>query len=213
MSEDRNIAIYKIALGSNGPLAGKSTLARWLRDRYGFFLADQGRTLVQAFVERFDYAHGMSVEKVYANKERYRQDLQRFGWEAGFNDPGPEGRWLEKTLEPWHEAPAGTSVVVDSVRVRQGDYLRDQGFLVAKLMLPWNYRRDRAIELGLDPELLAENMRAAPEIEDYQGEVDIELPAQLGTELIGQILLERAKVLIDSSKGVKHGHRVSAQVN
>ncbi len=156
------------------PLAGKSTLARHLRDHYGYVLADHSLTLIRSYATEY----GLSIDEVYQNKEYHRLGLQEHGYQIGFNDASRAGRWLERTLNVsgWRETPLGTGIVFDSIRGPvQEEYARDRGFIIVNLFLTEGGRMLRAQTMGSDYRVIKRAMERHPELESGSEHPDIML--------------------------------------
>ncbi len=159
---------YKIALTSTGPLSGKTTLATYLRDEQGFMYASHSRSIVQSYVDSWN-AHSsyqLTVEYVYANKEFFRQPLQRHGDDVGFNDPKLMVRWVKYTLKDWLKYKPQRNVVFEAVRGEdQAQVLRDMGFIIVQLVINEDERRARAIEKNVGYDAISSSMSARPDLE------------------------------------------------
>lgn len=183
---------YRFAISSTGPLSGKSTLAKYLRDNHGFLLADHGLSVVKSYVEWYnnEFAERNTVEHVYLNKEEYRQELQRHGYEVGFNDPDKSEQWVRFTLSAWLE-DTFRDVVFDSIRGDgQAQVLKDMGFTLAQLEISESVRKYRAQELGRDYDALLAAMEAAPELERGIERPDIIIRGESPVDIQARILLD-----------------------
>lgn len=188
---------YKIALTSTGPLSGKSTLAKHLESEYGLYRADHSRTLVREFVlaaaSGAMCCPGLTVEKVYEEKEKWRQALQTFGYEIGFNDPKKTKYWAEKTITAW--TGEGPGIVFDSFRGEvQAQALRALGFVIVQIEIDEDERRRRAEGMGRGYEAIWKSMQAEPELELGIAQPDITLNGALPTDVQARILLDRPEV-------------------
>lgn len=78
----------RIALAGK-PLAGKTTLAKLLRDKYGYRHASMSNLIIAELVDRLnDHSeYQYCGEDIYHDKEVWRQDLQAVGDDMGFQDP------------------------------------------------------------------------------------------------------------------------------
>jgi hypothetical protein len=180
---------WKFALCSTGPMSGKSTLARYLRDEYGFMYADHSRTLVEDYAK---WLAPLTVGEVYANKEHYRQELQQHGYDVGFNDESRMVYWAKYTLTEWLRLKPQRNVVFDSVRGEgQAQVLRDMGFEIVQLEISEDARQMRADEIGRDYEQIVISMFRQPELELGIARPDITLNAELPVEVLGKILIDR----------------------
>ncbi len=184
---------HKFALTSSGPLSGKSTLARHLRDAYGFILADHSRSLVTAFVESWNsvlpVSERITMDQVYQEKEVWRGRLQQFGYQTGFNDNTGAQLWVFITLKEWLPDQK-RDVVFDSLRGEtQANVLRWLGFEVVQIEIGEAERLNRAGGLGPAWEDIKRSMVAAPELELGIRNPDIHLNGKLTTETQAKILL------------------------
>lgn len=142
----------KIGLTSNGPLTGKTTFARYLQEHQGFILASHTMTLMESFVA-FQNAvrdEQITVEDVLREKETYREALQDYGFNVGFNDPGLAAYWIDRTvmLSGW-TPESGKSIVFDSFRGEiQAHYARNTGWVIVQLVIPEPLREARAMSMG-----------------------------------------------------------------
>lgn len=188
--------VYKFALTSTGPLSGKTTLAEYLRDQYGFMVASHSNTIVEGYVADWNASHvsTISVPYVYANKEAFRQDLQTWGNTSGFNDPEKCILWVRKTLADWLQYTPARDVVFSETRGEgQAQVLRDLGFEIIQLHITEDEREYRAIQLGRDYEQIVKSMVAHPELELGIAQPDISLNAELSVEVLARVLLDRPK--------------------
>lgn len=78
----------RIALAGR-PLAGKTTLAKLLKERYGYHHASMSNVIIAELVNRLNARseYQYSGEDIYHDKEIWRQDLQVIGDDLGFQDP------------------------------------------------------------------------------------------------------------------------------
>src|SRR5260221_11009250 len=106
--------MHKIALTSRSPLSGKTTLARFLESEYGFVYAGHSLALLHDFVANWnnpisDPSEMISVEQVYREKEQWRPQLQTYGYQVGYNDPGKSPHWINRTLADWRLGGGNTN--------------------------------------------------------------------------------------------------------
>lgn len=187
--------VKKFALTSTGPLSGKSTLARHLRDEYGFVLADHSLSVVRSFVEEWNAANDAPAiwpEFVYTHKERFRRDLQEHGYKVGFNDSEGGGNmfWIGRTLSEWLRDPSRPVVFEPARGEDQALGLRKLGFTLVQLNIPGDERCRRAEALGRDCGKIQQAMRTHPELEGGIASPDITLPSTLPVEVMGKILMQ-----------------------
>jgi len=187
--------LRKFALTSTGPISGKSTLAKYLEREHNFIRADHSHTLVSHYVDRWNVVHDrnpISMAQFYAYKDKYRPDLQEYGYKIGFNDTDLSSYWMTKTLSAWLESGQSRDVVFDSFRGElQAQVLRDMGFELVQLSIPTNVRMDRAWQLGMDFEQIRSAMSAHPELELGIANPDVRLRGDLPVEEQARILLHR----------------------
>jgi len=184
---------HKFALTSSGPLSGKSTLARHLRDAYGFILADHSRSLVTAFVESWNsvlpVSERIAVDQVYQEKEVWRGRLQQFGYQTGFNDNTGAQLWVFITLKEWLPDQK-RDVVFDSLRGEtQANVLHWLGFEVVQIEISEYERCARAAKLNLSCTGISQSMAAHPELELGVRHPDIRLDGSLPTAFQASTLL------------------------
>lgn len=180
----------KLALTSNGPLSGKSTLAAHLRDKYGFVVASHSLSVVRSFAE----LKGVSVDFVYEHKEQFRQDLQQHGYDVGFNDPERAEYWILRTLSDWYKTWPEKDVVFDPIRGEgQAETIRGMGFTLVQIWISDAERLRRAEAIGRDYGKIAASMNAHPELERGIKHPDVRLNGELSTEVLGRILMHRGE--------------------
>jgi hypothetical protein len=190
---------HRFALTSTGPLSGKSTLARYLRDEYGFHLANHSYTLVAAFVDtwnsvlphntRLPHVGRITVEQVYMEKESWRAQIQTYGYQVGYNDPGRAGLWIVRTLNKWDWK---SSVVFDSFRGEvQAQVLHGLGFELVQIEIGEGARKQRAINVGVDYGAIISSMIRRPDIELGILEPDTVLKGEWQTEVQARVLLHK----------------------
>lgn len=160
----------RIALTSTGPLSGKTTLARYLHEHYGYVWANHSQTLVELFVDWWNRDKNKSqitVASLLANKEYWRPYLQTFGNEQGFNtDYDSARRYMEYTLDKVGARNTDKPVVYEPFRGElQGQVLRDLGFFLVQIKIPENVRQNRARGMGVDYSQVKASMDKAPELE------------------------------------------------
>jgi hypothetical protein len=198
----------RFALGSNGPLSGKTTLAKHLKSEYGFLYVSHSRTIVTGFVNMWNdglpHKSGLSgveqvtVEQVYADKESWRQQLQTYGYTMGYNDPGAARYWILRTLEPWLDDNRKQDVVFDAWRGEvQAQELRNLGFEIIQIDIDALERSNRAQAMGCSFEKVYESMLAEPKLECGLGwswntiSPDTTLNGEMPVEILGKTLMHR----------------------
>lgn len=127
------------------PLSGKSSIAQYLQDHRGYFIADHGRFLVLSFVSSYNRANPkpISVEDVYANKGRFRQHLINHAEREGFHARGRANSWIGGTLSQNRER--NQNIVFDSYRGKeQADALLARGFSLIEISITEAERMKRA---------------------------------------------------------------------
>ena len=186
--------MHKIAITSNGPLSGKSTLAKHLESEYGFTRADHSRSLVQDFVENWNnplpYNARITVEQVYTDKESWRPLLQQFGHSAGYNIGVGARDFIAKTIKrsEW----AGGDLVYEPFRgEEQANVLRSMGFTLVQLDIDMAERMYRAMMAGVNFGKLLEAMVAHPELELGICNPDITLNGAFPVDKLARILLHK----------------------
>lgn len=127
----------RIALAGK-PLAGKTTLARLLRDKYGYRHASISEFIVDRYirnraVDEQDYA--IFLEAIASNKESYRPALQHTGDTLGFQDPEKVVGVMQQVLKvcgAWDHLE--DPVVLEPIRGEvQASAARALGFIVVEL--------------------------------------------------------------------------------
>lgn len=183
---------HKIALTSNGPLSGKTTLADYLGLQHGFMVASHSLTIVKGFVQTHNEQHrsGLTVEQVYADKERYRIGLQEWGNENGFNSTDKTVYWVKKTLAEWMQYKPERDVVFSETRGEgQAEVLRDMGFTIVQLEINEVVRRLRAAKEGKDIFKIWAAMDEHPELERGIKYPDISLDATQPPDMLARVIL------------------------
>lgn len=139
----------KLAL--NGPLlSGKTELARQL-ERRGFSFVDfTGHIKVLAAIALSSI--GLQVERrdIEANKEQYRPFLIALATLAGIDD----GNYVRMLVDDERN-----DIVFDNVRTpEQWAILKEMGFVLVKLAVPYDVLVDRARARGLNAQQLAKKL-------------------------------------------------------
>lgn len=180
----------KIALSSNGPLSGKTTLARYLQAHYHFAIACHVCTLVESFVEYENNAnyplHELNVHEVFENKEFYRQALQNHALRVGFHDDAMLGYWIDRTIaKGMAQLDSSTllrgdyNIVFDPIRgEKQAQYLHDAGWTIVQLQISEEERERRAVSMGKDYRVIVAAMQKHPDIENGIHFVDVEVDGE-----------------------------------
>lgn len=180
---------YKIAVTSNGPLSGKTTLAEYFRDHYGFQVVSHSLTVVTAYVEDYNKrnAEPITVARVYQDKEAHRQALQSFGDRSGFNVQENALYWIEKTLGQWD---GKSDLYYDPFRGEiQAQIMREKGFTLVQIEIPEDVRILRARKKGVDYLQILRSMEARPDLEKGIRQPDITLDGTWPTHRQAHLIL------------------------
>lgn len=181
----------KIALTSNGPLSGKTTLARYLEYKHGFAIAKHSMTLLEDYVDWLRFATGdkdYTVQTLIQRKEIHRKALQEHGSEIGFDSPSMADVWIGRTLK---KVGSAEHIVFDSFRgEEQAKVLRDIGFILVQIEIDEEERKKRAERMGKDYDLIYEAMEKRPDLEKGIQNPDIHL---VGTLMVQ----EQAGIILD----------------
>jgi len=190
--------VRKFALVSTGPLSGKSTLARYLKDEYGFILANHSLTLVHSFVEDWNRTGHLlpgpiTIEEVYRDKEIWRPLLQEWGFAAGFNDPNRATHWIKQTLSEWLRNPERDVVFEPARGELQAQILKEMGFEGVQIEISDRMRCQRASLLGRRCEDVIRAMNREPELERgiKQPDLRLKMTVDVPIELLSYVLLNR----------------------
>lgn len=183
----------KVALASNGPKSGKSTLARYLHDHYGYRIADHSLTVVQRYVLFYNDLYGdslptpLTVEDVYANKEAHRKGLQEVSDILGFTHKDTAAVWIEETLRRVPEG-AEQPVVFDPIRGNeQAENLKRRGFVIVSLFIDES-ERARRCSSSEEFAYITAAINRRPDIEGPIALPDIRLNGELPVEKMARVL-------------------------
>lgn len=189
--------VTKLAITSTGPMSGKTTLAKYLEEKYGFLRVDHSRTVA----ENYAWYHNLytdepplTVEAIYADKERYRPALQAFSLTHGFSSPSYAGDWTDETLKPWYESGESRDVVFEPFRGEvQAEEMRIRGFFIVQLDINEAVRFHRAKQLGRDYAKMMDSVAAHEELELGIANPDLQVSASLPVDQLAKIVLEAAR--------------------
>jgi hypothetical protein len=175
---------------------GKSTLAKYMVEQYGWYHIDYVGILKEWMVDAINERRELiglpylSVEEVEKDKEKYRPLLQILGVEFGFD----QGNGVGEALVRWRKGREERTqpVIFDNVRFQaQFDRLKDYGFVLVKLVGP----RENELLRREDFVALGDNyMRRPREVDMHPAEnqelrADIEISANNTLEDLADILL------------------------
>lgn len=181
----------RIAL-SGKPLSGKSTLARLMKERYGYRHASLSDLIVQRYAEALNEpwmvtmrgGQRIEVSDIYANKELYREGLQIVGDELGFQDPNRIVALMQEALVAcgaWDHPDE--PVVVEAIRGElQASAARALGFgAMVDLWIDEGTQRQRA---GSEEayQRARQSMRARPDLESGVDSAGIRLTPAMSLE-------------------------------
>jgi hypothetical protein len=152
-----------IRLALHGPMySGKTRLARELVDTHGFTLVnytDYLKTLAARSLSSIGIT--TSVAEIKANKGKYRPYLQDLGTLCGFDEGGFVDQCVQEQagyMQVSGEGPQliADNIVFDNVRTQaQFDILKDYGFRLVRLWIPYNLAVERAAEAGVSEAAMA----------------------------------------------------------
>jgi len=185
----------RIAL-SGKPLAGKTTLARLLVEKYGYIHASTSSFLVSEYLKMMNEpwlvasrGYRLTERHIYENKEDFRGALQQMGDDLGMQDLGRVLGIMRQVLEfsgAWDhpESP----VVLEAVRGEvQASAARAFGFVVVELWVDSETQERRAKD-DLSYVIMREAMRQRPDIESGAGTAEILLTPATSTEDMATLL-------------------------
>lgn len=198
----------RIALSSTGPLSGKSSLAAALHNLYGYHIADHSRTIAQDMVDDLRAGHDnydhLTIQEVYANKEKWRPALQYHASEVMLlNTPGGAMFWTLYTLQQVTAAASAAlclvgrssnitldtdvPIVYDPFRGEaQAEVMRKLGFTIVQLHIPEEVRMERA---GDRYQAIADSMNSTLVAERGICDPDIILHATVPPHILASALM------------------------
>lgn len=163
--------------------SGKTTLAKHLRDKYGFIHVNFSDVLKRyACMALEGVGVKVRVSDIVNNKDRYRAFLQELGVLMDF-DTNPEFVYEAVTPHSFTTQP----VVFEAVRTKeQADTLHSLGFKIVKLCLPKDEQIRRARDLGVDgTKLLIQLMHPVEQgFDNFDLTLDATQPIEYNAETI-----------------------------
>lgn len=132
---------------AGAPYVGKTTIARALGE-LGYRRINFSEMLKQkaAFALSAVTGDAITATTINQNKAKYRTFLQELGDVIGFND---QARYVRDVLDPWHYDGCPPAVF-DCVRtVAQWTVLREYGFRLVNLYVPYEVHIQRAKLCGM----------------------------------------------------------------
>lgn len=146
-------------------------MARTLRDKYGFILADHSLSIVAGYLAQVE-DNEMTTKEVYENKSAHRQALQAYGANLTYKE---KVRLIKRTLKEWNRHKPYRPVVFDNVRtIEEAEILSDLGFAVVRLLLSQEEQLQRAIAVGIP-------------VEEFR--LILAHPVEQGAELLPEVVL------------------------
>lgn len=192
--------VKRIAL-SGRPLSGKSTLARFMAEKYDYRHASMSGFLVEQYTKLRSMAGSpVSTAEVIANKEAYRRDLQNLGDQYSLQDPIGCLRYMQQVLAACGAWQAEDEpVVLEAIRGEvQASAARALGFVVVELVVDEETMYQRAGS----PERyhrLRSSVLARPDLESGVPSASIRLTNEMLLEDMAQLLFLLPK------EGLSHG--------
>lgn len=173
--------LKRIALAGK-PLAGKTTLANLLVEKYGYRRASMSAFIVSEYVGNI-FAGTVAASEIYDHKEEYRQVLQAYGDQLGFQDPSRIIGIIQKALRlsgEWYHP--SSPVVLDAIRGElQASAARALGFVVVDVWVDEETQRRNA-NSEEDYQKVKESMLARPDIESGVSSASVRLTPELSLD-------------------------------